>query len=241
VVLPGKSDLTRKALPITVTPTCLEEVRSAERTHQTARSVVPNHLFTRAERIAAAIALVVLSPALILIAITLLVLSRRNPLIRHNRVGWRGEPLAMLKFRTMWDPASVPARRFAIETVSGFVPVSKLAVDDRVKSRFAALCRRHSLDELPQLYHVIRGEMSFVGPRPITQEEIRHYYGESSEEILSMRPGLTGLWQVRGRSRLSYEKRRRLDLLLVRRASKGLYLAILLRSIPGILTGRDAC
>jgi exopolysaccharide production protein ExoY len=224
-----------------VTPTCLEEVRSAERTHQTTRSLVPNHLLTRAERIAAAIALVVLSPVLILIAITLLALSRRNPLIRHNRVGWRGRPLAMLKFRTMWDPASVPARRFAIESVSGFVPVSKLAVDDRVKSRFAAFCRRHSLDELPQLYHVIRGEMSFVGPRPITQEEIRDYYGESSEEILSMRPGLTGLWQTRGRSRLSYERRRRLDLLLVRRASVGLYLSILLRSIPGVLTGRDAC
>ena len=83
----------------------------------------------------------------------------------------------MLKFRTMWDPGGVPARRFAIESVSGFVPVSKLAVDDRVKSRFAAFCRRHSLDELPQLYHVIRGEMSFVGPRPITQEEIHDYYG----------------------------------------------------------------
>lgn len=186
-------------------------------------------------------ALVVLSPVLIVIAVTLLVLSRRNPLIRHNRVGWRGRPLAMLKFRSMWDPAIVPARRFEIESVSGFVPVSKLAIDDRVKSRFAAFCRRHSLDELPQLYHVMRGEMSLVGPRPITQEEIHDYYGESSEEILSMRPGLTGLWQVRGRSRLSYERRRRLDLLLVRRASASLYFAIILRSIPGVLTGRDAC
>jgi exopolysaccharide production protein ExoY len=223
-----------------VTPTCLEEVRSVERAHRTTRTVVPNRLYTRAERIAAAIALVVLLPVLIAIAITILALSRRNPLIRHNRVGWQGRPLAMLKFRTMWDSASIPARRFAIESVSGFVPVSKLAVDDRVKSRFAAFCRRHSLDELPQLYHVMRGEMSLVGPRPITQEEIHDYYRESSAEILAMKPGLTGLWQVRGRSRLSYERRRRLDLLLVRRASAGLYLAILLRSIPGVLTGRDA-
>jgi exopolysaccharide production protein ExoY len=223
-----------------VTPTCLEEVQSVERTHRTASRVVPHHLFTRAERVAAAIALAILFPVLIVIAITILALSRRNPLIRHNRVGWQGKPLAMLKFRTMWDPASVPARRFAIESVSGFVPVSKLAVDDRVKSRFAAFCRRHSLDELPQLYHVVRGEMSLVGPRPITREELHDYYGESTEEILSMRPGLTGLWQVRGRSRLSYERRRRLDLLLVRRASAGLYLAILLRSVPGVFTGRDA-
>jgi exopolysaccharide production protein ExoY len=223
-----------------VTPICLEEVRSVERTHRTTRSVVQNHVFTLAERIAAAITLVLLSPVLVLIAITLLALSRRNPLIRHNRVGWRGAPLAMLKFRTMWDCTSIPARRFAIESVSGFVPVSKVAVDDRVKSRFAAFCRRHSLDELPQLYHVICGEMSLVGPRPITHEEIQDYYGESSEEILSVRPGLTGLWQTRGRSRLSYERRRRLDLLLVRRASASLYLRILVRSIPGVLTGRDA-
>ena len=223
-----------------MTPTCLEEVRSVDRAHPTTRAVVPNHLFTCAERISAAIVIIVLLPVLIVVAITILALSRRNPLIRHNRVGWQGRPLAMLKFRTMWNPGIVPIRRFAIESVSGFVPVSKLAVDDRVKSRFAAFCRRHSLDELPQLYHVVRGEMSLVGPRPITHEEIRDYYGESSEEILSMRPGLTGLWQVRGRSRLSYERRRRLDLLLVRRASAGLYLAILMRSIPGVLTGRDA-
>jgi exopolysaccharide production protein ExoY len=224
-----------------VTPTCLEEARSLERTHAITRSIARNCLFARAERIAAAMALIFLSPVLIVIAITILALSRRNPLIRHNRVGWRGRPLAMLKFRTMWDPAIVSPRRFAIESVSGFVPVSKLAFDDRVKSHFAAFCRRHSLDELPQLYHVMRGEMSLVGPRPITQEEIHDYYGESSDEILAMRPGLTGLWQIRGRSRLSYERRRRLDLLLVRRASAGLYLAILLRSIPGVITGRDAC
>jgi lipopolysaccharide/colanic/teichoic acid biosynthesis glycosyltransferase len=229
-----------------VTPICLEEVRSVERPRQITRRAVPRHVFTRAERILAALALVILAPILIVIAITILVLSRRNPLIRHNRVGWRGRPLAMLKFRTMWDPAKVPlistkGRRFAIESVSGYVPISKLVVDDRVKSRFAAFCRRHSLDELPQLYHVVRGEMSLVGPRPITREEMHDYYGASSDEILSVRPGLTGLWQVRGRSRLSYERRRRLDLLLVRRASPDLYLAILLRSIPGILTGRDAC
>jgi lipopolysaccharide/colanic/teichoic acid biosynthesis glycosyltransferase len=109
-----------------------------------------------------------------------------------------------------------------------------------VNSRFAAFCRRHSLDELPQLYHVARGEMSLVGPRPLTQEELREHYGPAAAEVLSARPGLTGLWQVRGRSRLSYARRKRLDLLLVRRGCVGLYLRILWLSIPGVLSGRDA-
>jgi lipopolysaccharide/colanic/teichoic acid biosynthesis glycosyltransferase len=146
----------------------------------------------------------------------------------------------MLKFRTMWDDAISPESRFAIEEVSGFVP-EKSSGDARINSRFAAFCRRHSLDELPQLFHVARGEMSLVGPRPITAEELHAYYGPDADEVLSVRPGLTGLWQIRGRSRLSYARRRRLDLLLVRRGCGILYLRILLWSIPGVLNGRDAC
>jgi exopolysaccharide production protein ExoY len=192
------------------------------------------------ERLAAAIALVLLSPLLLLLAIVIFVLSRRHPLIRHPRVGWRGQPLQVLKFRTMWDAGDRATRRFAIENVSGYVPLSKNFADPRVSSRFAAFCRRHSLDELPQLYHVLRGEMSLVGPRPITREELDDHYGSSADEVLSVRPGLTGLWQVMGRSRLSYAERKRLDLLLVRRDSASLYFQILLRSIPSVWTGRDA-
>jgi lipopolysaccharide/colanic/teichoic acid biosynthesis glycosyltransferase len=192
------------------------------------------------ERVAASIALLISAPVAIAIAVAILVLSRRNPLIRHRRVGWQGKPLPMLKFRTMWDTASRPAGRFAFEEVTGPVPISKRSIDPRVNSRFAAFCRRHSLDELPQLFHVARGDMSFVGPRPITLEELQDHYGSSVGEVLSVRPGLTGLWQVRGRSRLSYARRKRLDLLLVRRASPGLYFHILWRSIPSVWSGRDA-
>lgn len=219
-----------------MTPTCLERRRYESETDR----VRSNDGFHGLERIVAAITLLVLAPLVMAIAITILALSRRNPLIRHNRVGWRGRPLPMLKFRTMWQAGSDAAGRFAIEDVSGPVPTSKLSFDSRVNSRFAAFCRRHSLDELPQLYHVARGEMSLVGPRPITHEELQEHYGSSADEVLSVRPGLTGLWQVKGRSRLSYARRRRLDLLLVRRPSAGLYFRILLRSIPGVLAGRDA-
>jgi lipopolysaccharide/colanic/teichoic acid biosynthesis glycosyltransferase len=184
--------------------------------------------------------MLVLSPVAIVIAATIVVLSRRGPLVRHTRVGWRGVELPMLKFRTMWDDGEAPGHLFAIEDVSGTVPVTKTAGDSRVHSRFAAFCRRYSLDELPQLYHVARGEMSLVGPRPITLRELEEFYGSAANEVLSVRPGLTGLWQVLGRNRLNYERRKRLDLWFVRRASAGLYLQILRRSVACVFSGRGA-
>lgn len=223
-----------------MTPGCVERKQYAEGPGADTYRVRSREFLHGMERLVAAMALIVLSPVLIGIAIVIALLSRRNPLIRHNRVGWRGRPLRVLKFRTMWDARSRGAGRFAIENVSGPVPPLKRSMDPRVNSRFAAFCRRHSLDELPQLYHVVTGEMSLVGPRPITVEELRDHYGFSTGEVLSVRPGMTGLWQVRGRSRLSYARRKRFDLMLVRRASAGLYLGILLRSFAAVLSGRDA-
>src|SRR6059058_699687 len=126
-------------------------------------------------------------------------LSRRTPLIAHRRVGWRGSTLWMLKFRTMWSDGDVPARR-----ISGWVeyiddeagPQRKQADDPRVGHWFARFCRQHSIDEVPQLWHVIRGEMALIGPRPVTAAEIRRYYGAHADEMLLVRPGIAGLWQV---------------------------------------------
>ena len=146
----------------------------------------------------------------------------------------------MLKFRTMWDGTGAWSRPYLIEDVSGAVPVNKDEGDERVTSRFAQWCRRYSIDELPQLYHVARGAMSFVGPRPITHAEMEEHYGGVAEAVVSLRPGLTGLWQTMGRSRLSYAQRRKLDLWLVRYASPGLYFRILWRSVPRVLYGHDA-
>lgn len=192
------------------------------------------------ERVVAVGALLLLAPLALVIAIVIFTLSRRSPLVSHTRVGWRGAPLTMLKFRTMWTDGQVAGPLLAIENVSGSVPASKGLRDSRVTSRFAAFCRRYSLDELPQLYHVARGEMSLVGPRPVTLAELKNYYGDAADEVVSLRPGLTGLWQIAGRNRLSYAARKRLDLLFVRRASAGLYLSILLRSIPKVLSGSGA-
>jgi lipopolysaccharide/colanic/teichoic acid biosynthesis glycosyltransferase len=109
-----------------------------------------------------------------------------------------------------------------------------------VANPFARFCRRHSIDELPQLLHVIRGEMSWVGPRPLTAAELRRHYGSAAREVLEARPGIAGLWQTSGRNRLSYSERRELDLRFVRNRSLRLYWKILLRTIPEVWSGENS-
>jgi exopolysaccharide production protein ExoY len=195
----------------------------------------------RWEPLLAGIALLIAAPLLLAVCTLIVLLAKRTPLVRHRRVGWGGEDLPMLKLRTMWEAKAKWGPIFAIEDVSNPVPENKGDGDSRVTSRFAAWCRRYSIDELPQFYHVLRGQMSLVGPRPITRAELEEHYGHAADAVLSLRPGLTGLWQTRGRSRLTYAQRRKLDVWLAAHASAGLYLRILARSVPAILRGDNAC
>ena len=192
------------------------------------------------ERLAAAVLLAAAAPVLAVSALTLAVLSRRSPLIAHRRVGWRGSTLWMLKLRTMWDgPAGAP--RGWIERIEDSAgPLQKTDDDPRVRHAFARFCRRHSIDELPQLLHVIRGEMALVGPRPLTAGELSQYYAEDAVEILQARPGIAGLWQVSGRNRLTYAERKEFDLQLVRRRSGRMYLRILLRTVAEVWSGANS-
>lgn len=191
------------------------------------------------EPAAAALFLICLFPFLALLALVIRVVSGASPLIAHRRVGRYGQTLWVYKFRTMW-PAAKRKSGFLVEKMVHEKPSPKMASDPRVTSRFAAFCRRHSIDELPQLILVASGRMSIVGPRPITRFELSEFYAPDVREVLSVKPGLTGLWQVRGRSRLTYRQRKRLDLFLVRRFSIGLYLRIVALTVPGLLFGRNA-
>jgi len=196
------------------------------------------------ERIAAGISFVAVAPALGASMLTIRAISGRSPLIAHRRLGLNGEPFWILKLRTMWDrserPRSAAAAGWIEYLKDTTVPVIKGAPDPRVTSRLAAFCRRYSVDELPQLLQVVTGKMGLVGPRPLTPREMDAYYGADSGEVLSVRPGLTGLWQVMGRNRLTYPQRRRLDLFLVRHPGIGLYVRILLRTPARVVSGRDA-
>ena len=110
--------------------------------------------------------------------------------------------------------------------------------DPRVTSHFGAFCRRYSIDELPQLLQVIWGDLSLVGPRPVTRAELDQYYGTNAEDILRVKPGLTGYWQTSGRNRLTYAERVRLDMELIRDLSLRVYWRIVFRTIPAVLSGR---
>jgi exopolysaccharide production protein ExoY len=201
------------------------------------------------EQLIGVVAFLLLCPFLTIIAAVIFVLSGRAPLVAHRRLGLFGEPFWMLKFRTMWSAERDPSRQISLSRFGGglierlrgeTVPEIKSGPDPRVTSRFASFCRRHSIDELPQLVHVARGEMSFVGPRPMTPAEWDRHYGDSAAEVLALKPGLSGLWQTRGRNRLTYRQRRRLDIFLARHYCLLLYLRILGATVPRVLAGRDA-
>jgi lipopolysaccharide/colanic/teichoic acid biosynthesis glycosyltransferase len=193
------------------------------------------------EPLAAALCLICLAPFLAILALAIRAASGASPLVAHRRVGRYGETLWVYKFRSMW-PRGARARKPGsfVEKVADDEPQAKLGPDPRVTSCFASFCRRHSLDELPQLALVVAGRMSMVGPRPVTRFELNQYYGPDAMEVLSVKPGLTGLWQVCGRSRLTYLQRKRFDLFLVRRFSARLYFRIIMLTIPGVLFGRNA-
>ena len=195
-----------------------------------------------AERAAAGLALVCATPVLLTSAVVIRGLSSQTPFVAHRRVGQHGRGFWMLKLRTMWGSDRIAdGGCLDLEYVDGSsVPVHKCEPDPRVTSRFAAMLRKYSIDELPQLVHVASGTMSLVGPRPLTRAELDAYYGRDALEVVSGRPGITGLWQVVGRNRLSYGQRRRLDLSFVRNRSVRLCIAILLRTPKKVLSGRNA-
>jgi lipopolysaccharide/colanic/teichoic acid biosynthesis glycosyltransferase len=194
-----------------------------------------------AERIAAGIILAMVAPVLFIAGLVVAILSRRSPLVAHLRVGEYGRPIWILKLRTMWGGDDGRGLAFVERlSMAAEVPARKPSDDPRVTSRFARICRRYSIDELPQLWQVVRGEMALVAPRPLTRNELELYYGEDARELLTRKPGISGLWQVSGRSRLTYGQRRRLDLFMIRRWSLRLYLRILVVTVPKVLAGKDA-
>ncbi|WKN46983.1 sugar transferase [Nocardioides sp. Arc9.136] len=192
-------------------------------------------LKTAAERSLAAAALVLLSPLLALLALAVRLDTPGPALFRQERVGRGGRPFTMLKLRSMGVDAE--SRRSAVAALNESDGVLfKVRADPRV-TRVGAVLRRYSLDELPQLVNVVRGEMSLVGPRPPLPEEVARYDADTHRR-LAVRPGITGLWQVSGRSDLSWEETVRLDLRYVDNWSLSLDLQILCRTLHAVV-GHD--
>jgi len=194
---------------------------------------------TRAFDLCVAIVLMLaMSPIFLSVAVLVRFTSPGPVIFRQIRTGQHGKPFTLYKFRTMVDGADALLDEH-IRTSAAFRERRKLDNDPRV-TRVGAWLRRTSIDELPQLYNVLRGDMSIVGPRPVPPDELAQYYRQYADRILSVKPGLTGLWQVEGRSSVSYDARVALDLEYLQRRSLRYDLLLVLRTIPAVLTMRGA-
>jgi exopolysaccharide biosynthesis polyprenyl glycosylphosphotransferase len=181
--------------------------------------------------------LVLALPAMGLIALAIKATSGGQVLFRQTRCGLNGRRFTLYKFRTMIEDAEVRRAELAhLNEMSG--PVFKARRDPRI-TPLGRLLRRFSLDELPQLWNVLAGSMSLVGPRPPIPEEVAQYESWQRRR-LSMRPGLTCLWQISGRNELDFDRWMELDLEYIDRWSPLLDLQILLKTVPVVLSGRGA-
>ena len=189
----------------------------------------------------AAVLLVLLAPMLLVVAVLVRTQDGGPALFAHDRIGLRGKSFKCLKFRTMLTDSEA---RLALVLASDPVARAewerdhKLRCDPRI-TRLGRFLRRSSLDELPQLFNVLRGEMSLVGPRPIVEAEVSRY-GRRFRHYINVRPGITGLWQVSGRNNTSYRRRVALDTVWGRSASFGFYVKILVLTVPAVLLSRGS-
>ncbi len=184
-------------------------------------------------------ALIVLAPAFAVVAVAIRVNSPGPIFFRQERLGARGEPFKIWKFRTM--RADAESQRFEIahlNEMNGSGPLFKMREDPRV-TRVGRLLRRTSIDELPQLLNVVRGTMSLVGPRPFVTHEAVQIEGWGQRR-LDLAPGITGLWQVRGRNDVPFEEMVQLDYMYVTNWSVWWDLRILLLTVPSVLSRRGA-
>ena len=168
----------------------------------------------------------------------LIKLSSRGPvLFKQVRAGLNGRKFVLYKFRTMYVGADLARRELANQNEMDRV-VFKIRNDPRITS-IGKFIRKYSLDELPQLINVIKGDMSIVGPRPPLPEEVNNYQIWQRRR-LSMKPGLTCLWQISGRNEVSFEKWMELDLEYIDNWSLFLDLKVIIKTIPAVISGRGA-
>jgi exopolysaccharide biosynthesis polyprenyl glycosylphosphotransferase len=194
--------------------------------------------FKRATDVILSLILLVLFSPILLITAVLIRLESSGPVILvQERVGQDGRRFRCYKFRSMRaDAEELRPQLHPLNEAGG--PLFKIRADPR-RTRVGAIIRRHSIDELPQLWNVLRGEMSLVGPRPALPEEVGQYEVWHRRR-LQVRPGITGLWQVSGRSDLPFDEMVMLDIYYIENWSLGLDLKIILRTVMAMITGRGA-
>ena len=227
---------------IAETDPLVQEIRSVER-----RRTVFDAVKRALDIVASLTLLIILTPLLLVIAALVKLTSRGPVLFRQARVGQMARPFTMLKFRTM-QAENDPSLHYKF--VTEFIKATgqprqggqffKILNDPRI-TPLGRFLRKTSFDELPQLWNVFRGEMSLVGPRPPLRYELEQYRSWHWRRVLEAKPGITGLWQVTGRSRTTFDEMVRLDLRYVRNRSLWTDIKILLATPRAVMTGKGAC
>jgi len=191
--------------------------------------------------VGALVLLVILMPLILVVAVLVKFMSHPGPILfRQKRIGVNGKPFELLKFRSMCTNAEDMLRASAVLYARYLENNHKLpAHEDPRLTGVGRFIRATSLDELPQLWNVVRGEMSLVGPRPVLGTEIDRY-GAAKTMLLSARPGLTGSWQVNGRSEIGYDRRVELDLVYLSNWSLSADIWILVRTPIAVFSRRGA-
>ena len=182
--------------------------------------------------------IIIFSPIFVIIAISIKVDTKGPVFFKQKRAGKNGKPLYIYKFRTMVTNAEELIATFSPEQKKEWEENYKLKDDPRI-TRVGKLLRKTSLDELPQLINILKGEMSIVGPRPVVEEELS-WYKNDVDTILSVKPGLTGWWAVNGRSEVPYPKRCDLEMYYVRNACLLLDIKILFYTIKAVFSQKGA-
>lgn len=183
--------------------------------------------------ISSLLGLIIFSPLMGIIAI-LIKLDSKGPIIfGHDRIGKNGEGIKVYKFRSMVENAQEVFNNFTEEQKEEFNKNFKLENDPRI-TKVGNFLRKTSLDELPQLWNIVKGDMSIVGPRPIVKKEVDKY-GSSFKRVFSVKPGLTGYWQANGRSETTYDERVNMDLYYANNRSLSLDISIIFKTIKAVI------
>ena len=188
--------------------------------------------------VVSSIALIVLSPVFLLISILIKLESKGPVFFAHKRIGKNGKELKLLKFRSMVPNAEELIKTFTPEQMKEFKENFKLENDPRV-TKIGKFIRKTSLDELPQLINIIKGDLSIIGPRPVIESELEKYQN-NKEKFLSVTPGLTGYWAANGRSNTTYEQRMMMELYYVDNISWKLDVKIFFKTIISVLKKEGA-
>lgn len=185
-----------------------------------------------------ALALVLFSPIIFLLAIIIRLDSKGAIAFGHKRLGKDRKEIKVYKFRTMVQNADEVFNNFTKEQKEEYYKTFKLDNDPRI-TKVGEFLRKTSLDELPQLFNIIKGDMSIVGPRPIVQKEVEKY-GEYADKLFSVTPGLTGYWQANGRSDTTYEERVKMDMYYIDNKSLILDTKIIFHTVGSVIKKEGA-